>query len=348
MPLKLRILHTVPDALLSAESDQLDDLLDGPTLIHLDGSQSEDRLFVSTLLHGNEDTGWLAIRALLTKYAARKAAHKLPRNLSIFIGNVTAARLRLRRFDNQPDYNRVWPGSKDVNSAESRLMREVVDEMTRYRLFASIDIHNNTGVNPHYACLTRLGDAFFYLATLFSRTVVYFQQPPGTQTAAFSTRCPAVAIECGKPGSPGSVDHALQYLEACLNLRVFPTHPFPKCDIDLFHTVATVRIDEHTSFGFGPDPCALNLDPALDQLNFRELPLGTAFGSVSADGQTGLTATDENGMDITERYFALHGKQLITRRPLMPAMLTRDTKVIRQDCLCYLMERMTFDNIRSG
>jgi len=343
--LTLRILHAVPDALLSAESDQLDDLLGGPTLIHLDGSESEDRLFVSTLLHGNEDTGWLAIRALLTKYAARKTAYKLPRSLSIFIGNVAAARLRLRRFDGQPDYNRVWPGSKDVDSAESRLMRKVVDEMAQYRLFASIDIHNNTGINPHYVCLTWLDDSFFYLATLFSRTAVYFQQPPGTQAAAFSARCPAVAIECGKPNSPGSVDHALQYLEDCLHLRTFPTHPFPKRDIDLFHTVATVRIDEHTSFGFGSDPCALNFDPALDQLNFRELPPGSVFGSVNGDGQTGLMVTDENGRDVTERYFALHGKQLITRRPLMPAMLTRDTRVIRQDCLCYLMERMTLEGI---
>jgi len=26
---------------------------------------------------------------------------------------------------------------------------------------------------------------------------------------------------------------------------------------------------------------------------------------------------------------------------LMPAMLTRDKRVIRQDCLCYLMERIS-------
>jgi hypothetical protein len=27
---------------------------------------------------------------------------------------------------------------------------------------------------------------------------------------------------------------------------------------------------------------------------------------------------------------------------LMPAMLTRDERVIRQDCLCYLMERLPY------
>ena len=342
MQLKLRILHDVPDALLCADSDQLYDLLGGPTLIHLYGSSSDNRLFVTTLLHGNEDTGWLAIRELFAKYVAPGATHKLPRDLSIFIGNVAAARLRLRRFDDQPDYNRVWPGAKDIDSAESRLMREVVEAMDQYRLFASVDIHNNTGINPHYACLTWLDNSFFYLATLFSRTVVYFQQPPGTQTATFSARCPAIALECGKPGSPGSVDHALRFLEACLHLRVFPSHPFPRGDMDLFHTVATIKISEQTTFGFGLDNCMLNLEPGLDQLNFRELMPGTVFGSINGNGITGLTATDINGMDMTECYFTLRGKQIVTKHPLIPAMLTCDSRVIRQDCLCYLMERMVF------
>jgi hypothetical protein len=31
--------------------------------------------------------------------------------------------------------------------------------------------------------------------------------------------------------------------------------------------------------------------------------------------------------------------ELLTRRVVMPSMLTLDERVIRQDCLCYLMER---------
>jgi hypothetical protein len=32
--------------------------------------------------------------------------------------------------------------------------------------------------------------------------------------------------------------------------------------------------------------------------------------------------------------------EIALRQRLMPAMLTRDERVIRQDCLCYLMERL--------
>ncbi|MFO7579624.1 MAG: M14 family metallopeptidase [Nitrosomonas halophila] len=331
---ELRILHAVPPALLAASSDALLELLGGPTLIHLEGER-QDRLFVSTLLHGNEDTGWLAIRKLLAKYAAVK----LPRSLTIFIGNVEAARWRLRRLDHQPDYNRIWPGTSKPDLPESALMRAVVSEMEDCSLFASVDIHNNTGTNPHYACITLLEDANYYLATLFGRTVVYFRQPLGTQTSAFSARCPAVALECGKPGSIGSVEHALQFLEACLHLQAFPAHPFPKHDIDLFHTVATVKVCEHTTFGFGPGPGVLKFDPALDQMNFRELKPGTSFGSIDGHASLGLRATNGHGQDVTEQYFARRDNLLVTKRFLMPAMLTCDAKIIRQDCLCYLMER---------
>jgi succinylglutamate desuccinylase len=334
---KLSILHEVPQALLNASSDSLYELLGGSTLIHLEGER-KDRLFVSTLLHGNEDTGWLAVRALFEKYASCK----LPRSLSIFIGNVDAARLRVRRLDHQPDYNRVWPGVLGPDTPESMLMKEVVSEMDAYKLFASVDIHNNTGTNPHYACITRLDESYFYLATLFSRTVVFFQQPLGTQTSVFSARCPSVALECGKPGSTGSVEHALQFLEDCLHLQSFPARAFPRHDMDLFHTVATVKICENTTFGFGLGPEMLKFNPALDQLNFREIDPGTPFGLVEGSGVLGLNVTSGTGQNVTEHYFALRDRELVTKRPLMPAMLTCDTKIIRQDCLCYLMERKSY------
>ena len=36
----------------------------------------------------------------------------------------------------------------------------------------------------------------------------------------------------------------------------------------------------------------------------------------------------------------------LTRRQVMLAMLTRDARIVRQDCLCYLMERIHPDSRR--
>lgn len=325
----------LPAGLLDRPAAQLHEVLPGPALIHLPG-RSSPPLFVSVLLHGNEDTGWVAAQSVLRKHAGAE----LPRALSLFIGNVEAARSGLRRLDGQPDYNRVWPGSDEPDAAESAIMRQVVDAMRARGVFASLDIHNDTGLNPHYACVNRLDQDFLHLATLFSRIVVYFVRPRGVQSAAFAELCPAVTVECGKPGTPGSVEHAADFIEACLHLAGFPAHRVTPHDIDLFHTVATVRVPDDASFGFGAPDADIDFVPELDHYNFTELARGDVLGAVRPGSTARLRALDEDGADVGPRLFDYREGAISLAQPLMPAMLTRDERVIRQDCLCYLMERM--------
>lgn len=330
-------LDTLPAGLLDRPAARLHEILPGPALIHLPGRRTPP-LFVSVLLHGNEDTGWQAMQAVLRKYADSE----LPRALSLFIGNVAAAREGLRRLDGQPDYNRVWPGAEPPHPAEQAIMQQAVDAMRARGTFASVDIHNNTGLNPHYACVNRLEPHFLHLATLFSRIVVYFVRPLGVQSAAFAELCPAVTLECGKPGTPGSVEHAADFVEACLHLAEFPAHAVAAHDIDLFHTVATVKVPEAARFGFGAPQADIDFVPELDHYNFRELGHGDVLGRVRPGSGVALQVTDEAGTDVGARLFDYRDGHIVLKKRLMPAMLTRDERVIRQDCLCYLMERIPY------
>jgi len=334
----LKILDRLPTGFLDATASELEALLGGPTLIHLEGRR-EPVLFVSILLHGNEDTGLEAVQALLRNYAAGGGERQLPRALSLFVGNVSAARLGLRRLDGQPDYNRVWPGSEDTVSPEAVMMGQVVEQMRERGVFAAVDVHNNTGLNPHYACVNRLEDRFFHLATLFGRTVVYYLRPLGVMSMAFAPLCPAVTLECGKVGQVRGVDHARDYLDACLHLAEVPEHPVAAHDMDLFHTVAVVKVPEGVGYGFEPRPDGIELISDLDHMNFRELPAGTVFGRVGDNGPC-VEATSEAGRDVTAQFFEVTDGALVTRTAVMPSMLTLDTRIISQDCLCYLMERL--------
>lgn len=329
----LTVYDQLPAGLLELGPEHLHEVLSGPTLIHLPGRRPAP-LFVSVLLHGNESSGWLAAREVLRK----SLDNGLPRALSLFIGNVAAARHGLRVLEGQPDYNRIWPGGDVSDLPEYAMAGRVVEEMRARGVFASIDIHNNTGLNPHYGCVNRLDNAWLHLATLFSRTVVYFTTPRGVQSAAFAELCPAVTLECGKPGT--GVEHATAYMDACLHLADFPVHPLHAQDIDLFHTIATVKVPEDTRFGFSEVGCDIEFATDLDHLNFRELPAGTRLGRIHGDRDICLRAYDEAGSDMGRRLFDCDDGQIRLRRPLMPAMLTLDTRVIRQDCLCYLMERL--------
>jgi len=331
----LNEIEFLPEGLLDTPLQGLESLLGKPTLMHLPGRRPQP-LFVTVLAHGNEGTGYYAMQSLLRHYQNQE----LPRALSVFFANVEAATQGLRFLDGQTDFNRVWPGTERPDAPEAAMMQQVVDSMRQRGAFASIDVHNNTGINPHYACINRVDNQFLHLASLFSRTVVYFIRPLGVQSMAMSYVCPAVTIECGKPDHEYGLEHARDYIDACLHLSELPGHPVPSHDVELFHTVATVKVPEELSFSFDEEPVDLRFIGNIDHLNFRELPAGTRLGWLQPGVATTLDVRDDNGQSIHDHYFAIEGDALVTRRPVMPSMFTLDKRIIRQDCLGYLMERL--------
>ncbi len=337
--LKLIEQERFPEALLKTSPRELGQIFPAPTLLHLPGRRP-DPLFVSVLLHGHEVTGFEAVQKLLWRYRNRK----LPRALSIFFGNIGAARLGVRSLPGQPDYNRVWPGTETPELPEARLMAQVFERVAKRRPFASIDIHNNSGRNPHYGCINRLDHRFVFLANLFSRTVVYFTRPKGVQSMAFARLCPAVTIECGLPGKRWGREHAVEFLEAALHLDHLPNRPLPPEDVDLFHTLVTVKVGEKVAFAFGEGGVELQLRPDLDRLNFTELPAGTVLGRVGGERMP-LSAIAETGEEVTGDYFEIVSGELRLKRPVVPSMFTLDRAIIRQDCLGYLMERLPYPEV---
>jgi hypothetical protein len=324
----------LPAGLLERDAHQLHEILPGPTLIHLPGRRPQP-LFVSVLLHGNEDTGWQALRRLLRAYAAQT----LPRAMSLFIGNVEAARAGQRFLDGQPDYNRIWSEHTVRRHSPERVMAlEIVAAMRVREVFVSVDIHNNTGVNPHYACVRRLDAPFLHLATLFGRTVVHFTKPDGVQAQAFSELCPSVTVECGQPGQAHGVEHAYDYLQACLHLATIPAHPVAPQDINLFHTVAVVKVPRDVSFSFERDDADIRFNQNLDHLNFRELPAGTPLGRVRPGSHARLEVRDVDDKEVSDRFLRTQNGEICTAVPVMPSMFTVSERAIRQDCLGYLME----------
>ena len=331
----LYITETLPQGLLDRAADRLHEVLPGPTLIHLTGRRTQP-LFASVLLHGNEDTGWLAARRLLREYASQQ----LPRSLSLFIGNVEAARHHLRFLDGQPDYNRIWDNATvRQGTPERQMAKQIVEEMRRRDVFAALDIHNNTGINPHYACVRRMDQGFLHLATLFGRTVVHFTKPDGVLIQPFSDLCPSVTVECGQPGQVYGVEHGFDYLRACLHLAEIPTHPVAEHDINLFHTVAIVKVPRDVSFSFDSDDADIQFSRELDHFNFRELPAGTPLGRIRPGSHARLEVRDSEDREVSERFLHVVNDEIRTTLPVMPSMLTLSERAIRQDCLGYFMEK---------
>jgi succinylglutamate desuccinylase len=336
----LQIKRQLPQGLLSAAPTELADLLGSPTLFHLDGLR-QPAVFISVLLHGNETTGFEAIKRVLAKYKPGGGERPLPRSLSLFIGNVEAAAKGQRRLDGQPDFNRIWLSVEAPETAESRMMVQIVNEMRKNGVFLSLDFHNNTGLNPHYACINRLDHRFLQLATLYSRMVTYFRAPQGVQSLAFSEFCTSTTVECGPIGQEYGIQHAAEFMDACLHLSHLPDHQVAAHDLDLFHTIARVTLVPEVSFSFDGTEADLMFVPEIDHLNFTELQEGKVIGQLRKGVDMPLLAIDETGQDVTKECFQVLDQVIYAHRKFMPSMLTKDGQIIRQDCFCYLMERIS-------
>jgi hypothetical protein len=335
MPLDLSVCDGLPEGLLDTTAPELAALLGGPTLIHLPG-RNPDPLFLSVLLHGNEHTGFDAAQDVLRRNRGRE----LPRALSLFIGNVGAAAHDLRKLPDQIDFNRAWPGTRWPDSPEARLMAQVVDAMKPRRPFASADIHSNTGLNPHYACINRLEHGFFHFARLFSRTMVHFQRPLGVQSSAFAELCPAVTVECGRIDDRSGVAHAAEFIEAALRLSHIPDHPVPGHDIDLLRTLAIVRIPPEIGISFDGADADVRFSPDIDQLNFSELPKGTRLANTRPGKLVRLNLLPGREDEDVTGLLDYSDDQIRINEPVIPSMLSRDVNAVRMDCLCYFMGRI--------
>lgn len=340
MKTALTVFDALPDGFLELPANRLHEILPGPSLIHLAG-EAPAPLFVSILLHGNETTGFLALQRLLKTCQGAS----LPRALSIFVGNVAAAAQGLRALPAGADFNRIWPDADgqpavDAPAAEANLCIEVMRDMRRRRPFASLDLHNTSGRNPHHACITRLDDTDLSLARRFSRHVLYFDRPRGVQNMAFNQICPAMTAECGQAGTTDGIALTTEFLEYCLQTQDV-TATTNTGDYELYRSKATVTVADDTSFVFGEGQAQLQFLDGLDGYNWREIPAGTELATQTQGSLPGLQVTGARGEDLTGAYLEIRGRKLVTRCPLVPAMLSLEENIVRQDCLCYFLERVS-------
>ena len=219
-------------------------------------------------------------------------------------------------------------------------MKEVFEIVNEHAPYARIDIHNNTGNNPHYACVTSLDNRYLHLARLFSRTVVYFEKPVGAQSVALAAISPAVTIERSCTGATAGVDHAAEFVASALAISHLPDYPLATSDIDLLRTSAIVKVPGKATMSFDGSNADVLFCTDLDRLNFFEIEESTSFGFLGSRRRNRLSVLRADDCAITEPYFDYSGGSISITRPAIPAMLTVDPRAIRLDSLCYLMHRI--------
>jgi succinylglutamate desuccinylase len=336
--MNLHIIDEIPNRLLDVSPAELHQVLPGPTLLRIPGDK-EPPLFICTLLHGDEPTGFLAVQQLLNHYT--KQEKPLPRSVWLFLGNVAAARDNVRHLPGQPDFNRMWKGGP---LPEHRLVEQLLAILKSHKPFAGIDIHNTSGQNPHYACVNKLDGPFIGLGKLFSPMIVYFTRPEEVISRALAEFCTAITVESGLARDPFGVDHVLDFLEQCLALDSIPTNTSTPAEPKVYHSIARIEVPDNCRIGFG-EACRktdFNFIENLESMNFVEQAENTLVGW-RRNPDLKLVVVDEQGQDVSEGFISYMNGEIRLIRSVVPSMFTTFAPNVLDDCLGYLMQRYTLE-----
>lgn len=322
-----------PEGLFQTSAKDLHTRLPGPTIARVPGTV-EPPVFVSVLLHGNETSGWNALCQHLQEYP------RPYRTLIVFIGNVAAAAAGVRSLPQQSDFNRIW---KNAVGEEAEMAADALSLIATLNPMAALDIHNNTGRNPHYSVLTEITPESCGLAQLFAETAVFIEEPDTVLTRALQRICPAVTVEAGPVGDSRSDDRALLLLERFSRLESLPTAA--RSELKLHRSLCRVHLAQDISFDFadiadvdrlsGDD---LVLTAGMEGVNFHSVPAGAELGVTRRPLNHVLHVLDSEHQDVSAEYLTEEHGIITLKRSVIPAMYTTDHEVIRQDCLCYFME----------
>ncbi len=329
--------------------EQLKPVLDGsdedvlvnlgkPALVRIPGTEPRPRArLVSCLLHGNEDSGYRAVLEVLREGA------RYPFDLWVLIGNVRAAVTggwyAHRFLEGQEDFNRVWDW-REPTTKMRRCADAMLDELRLVDLEAGVDLHNNTGSNPHFSVLPQLSADGLELASLFSDTVLRWGMRLHTLMEALSPRCPAVAVECGLPRHAENLQWASSAVRRFLARESFEARTPPA--VTLFEQCYRVVVRPEVPFAFGgvlSEELDLVVHTGLDHYNFGMLLAGTELGHVFQGAGMPVLATDMRGRETTDRFFEIHDGALRTTEDITPVMLTTTVQQIRRDCFFYIARR---------
>ncbi len=153
---------------------------------------------------------------------------------------------------------------------------------------------------------------------------------------AFDDICPAATLECGRPGEATGIKHAAELLDAMLHMAHFPEKPVPPRDLQLLQTAATVNVPGQVSMVFNLEGDAdVIFQEDLDHLNFNEIKPDQVIAHTRVDEP--LTVISQTGEDVTTELLRVESGSIFLNQTMIPAMITLDEAIVRQDCLCHLL-----------
>ena len=304
----------------------------GLCIFDIQGIDTNRTRVMTTLIHGNEPSGFIALHRWLQKKI------KPAVNMRFIVCNIEAAQLSpefSRRYLHfGQDLNRFF-ASREDNLAITVRAQQIKQAVKAVAPEAVVDLHNTSGLSPAFGVAIDNNDKTLDLISLFTNKVIL----TGLRVGAIMEQnfaAPIVTIECGGAGQIQS--HQLAY--AGLSKFVSEANIFDRhaSQVDIHQHPCRVELLPHVCAAFGHNhlPTAdVTLRADAEQLNNQLTPQGEFIGWYEGEGKLPFTAKNEQGVEQLDMMFRVQNGCIFTKQSLQIFMATTDLDIATNDCLFY-------------
>lgn len=311
--------------------------LPGPCHIHLHGKERSRCRAVTTLLHGNEPSGFVALFNII------KQKIKPLVDMHFFVLSVDAAKQSpgfiYRMLPHHKDLNRCFNREQGDKESE-KLASDLLDILATLKPESLVDIHNTSGSSPSFGVTTFVDEKHDSLVSLFTHRMIVSDLRLGALMEVSSDAMPTVTIECGGAQDSKANLVATEGLIRYMTVEDVLDHEHSEVTLELFHNPIRLELKEGSDIAYGNHSLmqdGVTLLPQIEDYNFGYVESGTALGFVSGALTDNLSAHRTDGTECLTDYFALDKESLYTSERLKLFMVTTNPEIARKDCLLYFV-----------
>ena len=313
--------------------------LTGPTVIDITGKNPNKSRVISTLLHGNEPSGLIAMHRWLTQ----DGQIPIPEvNLRFIICSVEAAStgtLFSHRFlTHGKDLNRCF-GSQESTGYfhRAKLIEQAIQSINPEVV---IDLHNTSGAGPAFGVCPQINPLGLTIASFFCDTVILSSLKLGALMEQ-DFGCLAITIECGGKNDEQAHEVAfigINRLSECSSLEDYhQTLP-----VEIVYKPLRLQLKPSIELSYSEHDEGyegVTLKSNIEQFNYGSAHKGQMLGWLDERGLDNLVLLDESKENVVKEFFNERDNQLVCAKNLRIFMATTDKDIAIGDCLFYIVNQ---------
>jgi len=321
--------------LLGESPEEFLNSLKGPSWFVVKGSGSGRPRAIMTLLHGNEPSGFRALRRWLASDPTP------PVDIHICVASVEAAStpplFTWRERRDGRDLNRAFRAPYE--DYEGSLAKEILDRLLKLNPEALVDLHNTSGSGPSFGLAAVVDERHKRLSSFFSERMVRLGSSLGTLMEATVDVFPALIVECG--GVPDSESDAV----ALQGIKAFTESESlwggPETDtVEFYEKPTRIKLKKGLRLVYADsrsDEADLTLRDDIDRLNHGVTASGELLGWLHGQGLDALLPEGPAGGPALETMLRERDGRLETACEMKILLATTRSDIGVSDCLFYII-----------